>query len=181
MVADLSYDELRRIHRLEKNTPQLVEVDEDFFDSLAAFIQREKKEYLASLKNLSSSRVRSFANLKKIVEEVFALREKKLLNRALVASRSGEENYERMTLQEKKTFKELLAVLNKHRIFLQRVFEPERKTTAKSVSLKIIKDVPAFVGPDMKEYGAFSSGEMVSVPPKVAELLLVRKFAERQD
>ena len=30
----LDYDELRRIHRLEKNTSKLVEVEDDFISSL---------------------------------------------------------------------------------------------------------------------------------------------------
>ena len=39
----ITYDELRRIHRLEKNTSKLVEVDEDFIDSLEKFVEEEKK------------------------------------------------------------------------------------------------------------------------------------------
>lgn len=39
----IDFDELRRIHRLEKNTTKLVEVDEDFIDSLEKFVDEEKK------------------------------------------------------------------------------------------------------------------------------------------
>jgi DNA replication factor GINS len=178
---DLNYDELRRIYRLEKNTSRLVEVDEDFYDALSDFIQSEKKEYLAGLKSFSSSKARDFANLKKIVEEVFSIREKKLLSRALVASRNGEEAAGKIALQEKKTFKELLAVLNKHRAFLRQAFEPEKKKAAgEKLLLKILKEVPAFVGPDMQEYGPFKNDESVSLPPRVAELLMARKLAEEQ-
>jgi DNA replication initiation complex subunit (GINS family) len=60
----LDYDELRRIHRLEKNTSKLVEVDEDFISSLENFVEDEKKKYLDSLKNFSSSQAREFTNLK---------------------------------------------------------------------------------------------------------------------
>lgn len=179
---DLSYDELRRIYRLEKNTSRLVDVEEDFYDSLSLFVQASKKEYLASLKDVSSSKARNFANLKKIVEEIFALREKKLIMRALLASRNGEEINERLASLEKKTFKELLAVLNKHRGFLMQAFEPEKRKSAENVerSIKLLKEVPAFVGPDMKEYGPFSVDQTVLVPFKVAELLVARKLAEDQ-
>ena len=43
---NVSYDELRRIYRLEKNTSKLVEVDDDFFEKLNAFMKSEKEEYL---------------------------------------------------------------------------------------------------------------------------------------
>jgi DNA replication factor GINS len=178
---DLNYDELRRIYRLEKNTSKLVEVEEDFYEAISDFVQREKKEYLASLKNFSSAKARNFANLKKIVEEIFSLREKKLLSRALIASRNGGEESGKIALQEKKTFKELLAVLNRHRAFLEAAFEPEkRKAGREMVSLRILREVPAFVGPDMREYGPFSVDEAVSLPLKVAELLLARKLAEER-
>ncbi len=177
-----SYDELRRIYRLEKNTSRLVDIDEDFYEALGKFIQQEKKEYLAGLKNFSSVKARNFSNLKKIVDEIFSLREKKLVSRALIASRSGEENNVNLAAEEKKTFKELLAVLNKHRDFLRQAFEPDKKKAAERriVSLKVLKEVPAFVGPDMKEYGPFSVDEAVSLPSKVAELLVARKLAEEQ-
>ena len=179
---DLSYDELRRIYRLEKNTSKLTDVDEDFYDSLAEFIQQEKKEYLSNLKSLSSAKARNFSNLKKIVEEIFSLREKKLLSRALIASRSGEENNVRLASEEKKTFKELLSVLNRRRDFLKQAFEPGEGKVAekKELSLKLLKEVPAFVGPDMNEYGPFKADDKVIVPLKVAKLLVARKLAEEQ-
>lgn len=179
---ELSYDELRRIYRLEKNTSRLVDVDDDFYEALGAFIQHEKKEYLAGLKDFSSAKARNFSNLKKIVDEIFSLREKKLISRALIASRNGEEDNVNLAAEEKKTFKELLAILNKHRGFLRQAFEPDNKRAAEKelVSLKVLKEVPAFVGPDMKEYGPFSVDEAASLPSKVAELLVVRKLAEEQ-
>lgn len=179
---ELNYDELRRIYRLEKNTSRLVDVEEDFYDAITLFVQKEKKNYLASLKDVSSIKARNFANLKKIVEEIFSLREKKLLMRALVASRDGNESNERLADQEKKTFKELLAVLNKHRSFLLQAFESGMSKSAEKTqhSLKILKEVPAFVGPDMEEYGPFSVNQEVSVPSKVADLLVARKLAEEQ-
>ena len=40
---ELSYDEIRRIHRLEKNTSRLVEVEPDFYNQLRAFVKQEKE------------------------------------------------------------------------------------------------------------------------------------------
>ena len=79
---------------------------------------------------------------------------------------------------EPQSASELLGVLNKHRQFLSQAFEPEKKKLGEEKQkLSIIKEVPAFVGPDMKEYGPFSGGQSVELPWKTAELLIQKKLA----
>ena len=181
----LDYDQLRKIYRLEKNSSRLAEVDEDFFDSLQDFFDVQKKEYLHSLNDLSSSKAKSFSNLRKIVGEIFSMREKKLLNKALIASRTGEFENEQMALQEAETLKQLLAVLNKHQRLLDQIFKVQSKPSmAKAkpigkVSLKVLQNVPAFMGADMREYGPFKMDERVDVSKKIGELLVSRKLAEK--
>ena len=174
----LDYDELRRIHRLEKNTSKLVEVDDDFIDSLGVFIEEEKKKYLASLKNFSASDAREFTNLKRVIEEIFLMREKKILNKALIAAHTKEVSEEKMALQERETFRKLLRLLDDHFDLLSSFFGDKEKKEAQLVSIKILKDVPTFVGTDMKEYGPFKEGESVSLPSKVARLFVTRKIAQ---
>ncbi len=180
---NVSYDEIRRIYRLEKNTGKLVEVEEDFFDSLNDFLEQEKASYLESLKELSSSRARDYINLKKIAEEIFLIRQKKLLNKALVCSRTGELSEEKMALQEKKILDEMLGVLSSHRACLQGVFEEEKADASsgrENVSVVLIKDVPSFVGADMKEYGPFEKDASVHLPFKIANLLISRNLAKQE-
>jgi DNA replication initiation complex subunit (GINS family) len=174
----INYDELRRIQRLEKNTSSLVEVDEDFIDSVEVFVNEQKKEYLASLKNFSPSSAREFANLKRVVEEVFLLREKKILNKALIASRTDEGILEKVAKQEKETFKKILKILSEHDNLCKNLFgeRSEKKTSMKK--LVILKNVPTFVGTDMKEYGPFSEGDELELPEKVAKLFVTRKLAK---
>jgi len=179
----IDYDELRRIHRLEKNTSKLVEVEEDFIDSLQAFVEEEKKRYLSSLKNFSSSDGREFANLKRVVEESFLMREKKLLNKALIAVHTKEVDAGKVARQEKDTFKKLLKILDEHySLYISLFGEAEKSSSAANatLSLKMLKDVPTFVGTDMKEYGPFTEGQVVDLPPKVAKLFLTRKLAEEK-
>ena len=176
----IDYDELRRIHRLEKNTSKLVEVDEDFIDSVGAFVQEEKKKYLASLKNFSASDAREFTNLKRMIEEVFLMREKKILNKALIAAHTKEVTDEKMDKHEKDTFRKLLRLLEEHFDMFESFFGEREKKESQLVSVKILKDVPTFVGTDMKEYGPFSEGQQVELPSKVARLFIARKIAEEK-
>jgi len=179
----LDYDELRKIYRLEKNSSRLAEVDEDFFDSLRDFFEEQKKDYLRSLNDLSSTKAKSFSNLKKIVSEIFSIREKKLLNKALISSRTGEFEEEKMAVQESRTVNQLYETLNKHQNFLDEIFSLKKgkQSTSKTVgniSVKVLQNVPAFMGADMKEYGPFEKDKKVGVPEKIASLLVSRKLAE---
>lgn len=180
---DFSYDEIRRIHRLEKNTSKLVEVEQEFYNDLNSFLSAEKKEYLDSLHDLNSTKARSFTNLKKMVEEIFSLREKKILNQALIASRTNEINEANMALQEKKMFMEILSSLKKHSKILEEIFsdngkKSENKKDLNNLSVEILLDISGFVGTDMKEYGPFEKGTIVNLPVKIAKLLSERKLAK---
>lgn len=180
----LDYDELRKIYRLEKNNSGLAEVDEDFFNSVQEFFEDQKKDYLRSLNDLQSSKAKSFTNLRKIISEIVNTREKKLLNMALIASRTGELEANQISMQETETLAQLMVVLNKHQQMLDKIFGTKPGNNASKqdkigkISLKIMQSVPAFMGADMKEYGPFEKEKKVAVPEKIASLLISRKLAE---
>lgn len=184
---DLSYDEIRRIHRLEKNTSKLVEVEGDFFNSLNEFIKSEKEDYINSLKDFSIAKARNFTNLKKMVEEIFSLREKKILSLALVSVRTNELNEEHMALQEKQLYSDMVKVLNKHKKMTDEIFDgssmkaSEKAKDLNSLSIKILSDIPSFIGTDMKEYGPFKKDETIELPYKIAKLFIARKLGEGSD
>ncbi|MCX6798971.1 MAG: hypothetical protein NTW59_02635 [Candidatus Diapherotrites archaeon] len=178
----IDYDELRRIYRAEKNSSALVEVDDDFFDSLTEFFERQREEYLRSLRDISGSKAKSFTNLRKIIGEIFSLREKKLLNKALIAVRTGDFSEEKMSGPEKETMQELLRVLGRHQRILDEILsmpeEGKDKKAKEKFAVKLLQDVPAFIGADMKEYGPFPKGQEAELPEKIASLLVARKLAE---
>lgn len=184
---NLSYDEIRRIYRLEKNTAKLVEVSEDFYNLLNEFVKEEKRRYLKSLKDFSLEQARDFANLKKMVEEIFLLRQRKILNLALLASKNDEQTKAFMSLPEQKMFASAVSLLESHRQLLADLFSPNGQASSDQthaidvdlVSVRVTREVPAFIGTDMKEYGPFSTNQRVELPFSVAKLFLDRKLAER--
>ncbi|MFH1587976.1 MAG: hypothetical protein ABIA76_01400 [Candidatus Diapherotrites archaeon] len=181
----LNYDELRRIHRLEKNSSRLTELEEDFFDDLGEFVDEEKKAYFDSLKDFSISKTRSFTNLKKLVEEIFLIREKKILNKVLVAAKTKEIDFLGFTPEEKKLFSALLKQVEGHDALLEDVFLAEKKGLGKEkakalnkVRARISSEIPSFVGTDMQEYGPFKKGEEVELPVQIAKLLEGRNLVK---
>ncbi|MCD6434209.1 MAG: DNA replication complex GINS family protein [Candidatus Diapherotrites archaeon] len=173
----LDYEELRRIHRLEKSTSQIVKVDVDFFSELKKFMQEQKKEYLKAIKELDSAKAKSFENLRKLVEEIFLIRERKLLNKALIASRTNELDDSGLAEEEKQALRKMIKIINSHRDNLYSILE-EKKLEEESITVKIVKPVEVFIGPDKKEYGPFEENQSVSLPKKVALLLIKNNLAE---
>ena len=193
-MAEMNYDEIMRLYRLEKSATKPIELDENFYDELAKVMEGEKALYLKSLKDFSVSKARSFTNLKKIVEEFFDLREKKILNKALLALHSKEINEENLTSQERKTMRALLEILQAHHVLLDGMFtegkeknegaEKQKEGIGNAgsdfnmLSLTILSDVQPFIGADMKEYGPYAVGQTAELPHKVANLLISRKLAK---
>lgn len=182
----LSYDDIRRIYRLEKSTSRLVDVDAGFYNDLFEFVSAEKEKYLKSIKSFSLEEARDFANLKKMVETIFLYRQKKVLSLALVASRSNSETDEKMALSEQKLFSQAVSLLNEQKSLLAQMFGEKSvdsktlsdETALNTLSIKILKEVPAFIGPEMKEYGPYGMGVVVALPNKVAKLFVDRKLGE---
>ncbi len=180
----MDYDEMRRIYRLEKNTSRLVQLDDSFYNTLNEFVLKEKKEYMDSLKDMGNTRAKEFLNLKKMIEELFGLRQKKILNSALVAVRTGESSTDGMALQEKELYSRIFSALRNHQDLFDGIFageqasgDGERKALS-FVSVRLLKAVPGFVGADMKEYGPYTENECVSLSYKVAKLLISKSLAE---
>ncbi|MEK6821252.1 MAG: hypothetical protein AABY11_02540 [archaeon] len=238
----LDFEEMRRIYRLEKNTARLVEVPTDFFTQLHGLIEEERKKYFDSLKDLNTTRARDFGNLKKLVDEWFVVREKKILNTVLVAAQMGEKDLTHLSSEEKKLFAQLFDTLCSHRRTTQSVLDANGEfvpiivnevlhasspsspasssspahagtssesttaftssapshspsstaatatssssssTAASSssgwMSVRILSEIPSFVGTDLREYGPYKEGDVVSLPGKIAQLFISRKLGE---
>jgi len=179
----LDYDEVRRVHRLEKNSSQLTELEINFFEALKELMKKERDQFLHGLKNGSITKARDYHNLEQVVRETIAIREKKILNRALISSRTNEASYSGLLETEQQLFKELLSILKSHKTEMNVLFGENNKQTKtkekalKALSLQILSDVPSFIGTDLKEYGPFVKDQAVELPKKTADLLVERKLA----
>ncbi len=209
----LDFEEMRRIYRLEKSTARLVEVPMDFFYQLHGLIDEERKKYFDSLKDLNTTRARDFGNLKKLVDEWFVVREKKLLNTVLMSARLEEMDSQHMSAEEKIMVDNVYAALMLHRSTTKKVMDANgefvaihttpietpmvseikveekitqtippvqhaRSTSEDSLSIRILSEVPSFVGTDLKEYGPYKPGQVVELPEKIAQLFVSRKLGE---
>src|SRR3989344_1931760 len=188
MIMVVNDDEIRRIYRVEKNTTRIVQIEDDFYNQLNEFVTSEKKAYLASLTDLNASNEnKEFSTLKKMVQEWCGLRQKKILNLALMAVRTGDHQLEGLAIPEKELFSSLVEELTAHQELLESLFSSNGsskhsrnhlKTELANIDVKMLNEVPSFMGVDSKEYGPFQNGAVVELPYKVAKLLISKKLAE---
>ncbi|MEK6970627.1 MAG: hypothetical protein AABW68_02940 [archaeon] len=214
----LDFEEMRRIYRLEKSTARLVEVPDDFFTQMHGLVDDERAKYFDSLKDLNATRARDFGNLKKLIDEWFVVREKKLLNTVLVSAQLEEKDTSHLAAEEKIVFHSLYEVLRSHRNKAKSVLEangdfvpmgnpsPEKPSripladsatpstvaelpthspvsvahsaTVESLPVRILSEIPSFVGTDLREYGPYKAGQVVDLPSKIAQLFISRKLGE---
>ena len=164
----LSYSDLQSIYRLEKGSPSLHKLPEDFYSGLSDLISRLDGEYRDSALGLA--------------EEICALRRGKILR---LASRTGESTPPmNMTPIEREMYREILAVLSKYEekvLNLEGVWEKEeerKELDDGKIRVRIIRPLPAIMGSDMAHYGPFNENDEVRLPKDIARILIEQGVAE---
>lgn len=196
----ITYETIRNIHRAEKEE-ELQKLPPDFFESVRNwFSYKEKLNDTASLLEVE--------NAKKIIEDIINIRERKIVLAALRTVRGElppknltederklfdklvealksfknemkerfikpEEVVEEKVEEAKKSIEELKPVEIKEEQEKNKFIKPNGK-----LLVKILSDLPRFVGSDMKSYGPLKAGDVVYLPEEIGKLLITRNVAE---
>ncbi len=181
---DLDYERLRAIYRLEKEASRLTRLEPDFYDLLARYIEGEKEKLREATEKLDIEAMKRFMNIKKLVQEFILLREKKIIRFALFSVLEGADEIENLVGWEKDMYREIRELIERYAKKVEAVFEGGGKREEREekilnvVRVRILEDIPTFVGTDFKEYGPYRSGEEVDLPRDVADVLVRRGLAE---
>lgn len=199
MPEDLITNEkLYEALRKEKSKSELQELEAKFYNTVRAYI-KEKKSIIESQKDKQSifSKIeientkKQIETTKKILNELFEKREQKIVQLALLCSRTNPENKELDSKIEieRKFYLEILETLNKNRESnLISLIDQEKEVKTKDINttqikqqnklLRIISPIPKFIGLDLKTYGPFDTEEVANLPLKIAEVLINNNRAE---
>ena len=166
----ITFEYIRKIQREEQYDVKLSKIPDDFYEKCSKYLEQKRK--IAKKKGDRISEM-ELLNIQRILEDVYNRRETKILNKALLAIRTGIP-VENLTKNEEKFFKQIVELLRFYRektlnILTKKTKEKKEPTLEK---LKFIQDIPAFVGSDLKKYGPFKSGEEGKIPKENAELLV---------
>ncbi len=163
-METITFELIRKIQREERDSPQLTKLPENFFEKVSAYLEQKKKmeDRKASLE---------VKNVERLVENIFDLRERKILNQAIITVRTKIPP-QNLTQEEEKFFEEVVKILKERR----EKFFGLKKEKKKMVRFK--EDVPEFVGMDGETYGPFKKGEEGEIPIENFEILVKRGLVE---
>jgi len=209
----LTYELLFDMLRNEKNREELQALDKNFFADLIDYIQDKERLIKDNSDNQLFSglerekTLKQLENAKRLIKDLYERREKKVLNLAMISSRTGGLlDKSAMLPEEQKLFERLSAMLEEFRNdILYRVMGgnmPELRERAltqpaagaamplpespnassqagkDTVLVRFIHSVPKFVGKELEIYGPFESEDIANLPKQIADILVAKGRAE---
>lgn len=162
----LTFESIRDVERNERNAKRMQKLPPTFLSELKEYIERKEQ-----LKEKSSADIMEIENVKSTVQRIVELRERKLIDQALITARTNMPP-ENLLKEEEAVFWQMVEGL---KAFRRDFFEQLRKP--KEVLFRVKRSMPEFVGPDMKTY-LLKENDVVSIPKEIAELLLKEGVVE---
>ncbi|MFH1398546.1 MAG: hypothetical protein ABIG95_00360 [Candidatus Woesearchaeota archaeon] len=193
----ITYETLFDMLRNEKNHEELQKLESTFFEDLVAYIKDKKnltnKPDKQLFSNLEQEKARKqLENINRLIKELYERREKKIINMALIRSRTTSIIDESALLtQEKELFDAINQALDKGRgRMLVRLLEaelpiseqqkkPEPIVEENKVLIRFLQPVPQFVGKNLEVYGPFEEEDLAKIPAELANILLKKGKAEQ--
>ena len=176
------YDELYKAWLKEKEREDLQPLPRDFYSRLAAYMKRIEEESRMLDKRTVKGRamLREEENAKRLIEDLARMRLEKIVRAVM-----NDEVVSTTVLSEEETslYENLASEIESYRSLVRKVLRgqrPEaRRITSKKgmVVVRILKDVPAIVGADMKTYGPFKPEDVAALPRENAKLLIKQGVA----
>jgi len=172
----LNYTKLRNIQQKERSSAFLTNIGTDFYKEAAKHIKElEERMEEEKRKNPASKKLVLIAdelrNTKRIWESIFERREKKIVLAALATVRGGKGMPENLTREEKIFYDELVNLMKEYRNKIM-AGEEERDV----MIVRILKDIPHFVGSDMKKYN-LKKEDVIALSPEIGKVLVERGTA----
>lgn len=162
----LTYETIRKIIEEEKASGNLVKIPENFFKEARNYL--DKKAQIGRDWELESAERR--------LQDIIDLREKKILNLAIYASRSGIEP-KNLNPEEMELFNKILNALKSFRETIEKLMSQKEEEDL----VVITQDIEEFVGINMQHYGPFNKGDITTLPKPNANLLIKKKAARKME
>lgn len=204
--VNITYETLFELLKREKDMTDLQKLDPNFFNDFVDYLN-EKKNILGKEDSLFSDGEKKkvekqIDNAKRIIKEIYERREKKIMNIALIKSRTKSDVMDTSSFleNEKRFFDEIVKVLDvfrsdvinniidgkqasetatdKEEVNKKEINENDKKDDDKKEEVKNTKlvrflhVVPKFVGKELEEYGPFAEEDIANLPIEIADLLI---------
>jgi len=172
----ITFELVRKIQREEQRLPKPTKLPENFYQNVNNYVQQKRKTAESMGDRKTGFEVK---NIEMLIEDIFNRRERKILNGALIAVRTGipPENL----AEEEKAFFDLVvnSIKDRRASVLSHVFEEAKEQEAVSEAQVVFKeDIAEFVGSDLRKYGPYKKGDVVILPEDNVKILLEKRIVE---
>ncbi|MCS7364308.1 MAG: hypothetical protein NDF54_02575 [archaeon GB-1867-035] len=153
----------------------LSQLPSDFYINVQAYLH-SLKDKLESASDIDAKLIEAEAKLaSEIVSTIVALRLRKILKHLLSGNSGPPPNLLDVELE---AFEKIYAAVEDFLALAEKFASLEKGVLAKKILVRFIREVPAFVGADLKTYGPFKPEDVANIPLINAEALVRRKMVE---
>ena len=191
----ISFEQLREVHRKERSKPGILQIPSVFWKEVAEYVFKKMKKYEELRKNSNrfTDKVlakfeRELRNAARVIVELYALRERKIILLAWSEVATDETTDVRfLTIEEKEFFTRMVNVMKGARKEIldralageeSEIKSDEKENLPEKFKVEVVEEVKAFMGTDLNLYGPYSEGDVVELPEKYAKLLLEKGKAK---
>lgn len=181
----LTYETLFELSRREKSREELQKIESAFYKDVAVYLK--EKASLPTQNNVfaeddqTKSKIQ-LANIKLLLKELYERRERKIIQMALVKSRTKSSIIDTSALleEEKSLFEELLLVLsrNQESVLQSLLTKHEIRRGFEDVAITFLSEIPKFVGRNLELYGPFVPGDTATIPKELASIIIAKGKAK---
>lgn len=182
----LSYNHLYDLVRRERSHQELQELQKEFYVETQQFLQGLLEAVRAEPLHSEAARTQ-FVNSQKLLKQLYELREEKILHLAQNKCRTGSSLIDTTKLleSERALFEDLITALTNarqcHHLDATQIIKPvehQEPAPVMTISIKLLKPVPEFMGKSMETYGPFEENAIVELPEPVAQVLIRKGTAQ---
>ena len=199
MEEEINYISLRKIQEMEKKSPVLTDLTQNFYNDLSKFLKslnsRLENEKSPQKTTLLTDEIQ---NISKIALNIYELREKKILLAAVSKVRGGNPELKNLTDEEKNLFNTVLTSMRNTRVKIlknkeknnektinnldeekpEEIKEPIEKNENNNPIVRVTQNIPEFIGTDKNKYN-LRKDDVLSLPKDMSEMLLKRGAIEK--
>lgn len=199
--VNITYETLFDLLRREKSRAELQTLEKNFYEQVFEYIRTKNDALNTSNATTSYSEKEKLKiqikNAKKIIKELYELREKKIVLLSINKVKTGSKliNTEVMLESEKNLFDDSCKVLQKYKDSTlnfdiknkprattqtnQKEEEKEKQQESKEIEVEFTVNLPKFVGQDGTIHGPYNLGETKKLPTQIAKLLIEKNKAKK--
>jgi len=175
----ITYSDLYEALRKEKYNEKLQKLPKNFFVQVGAYFKEKKaitaKESEDSLFDEEIAKTkRQLENAKSIVKELLTIRERKILNLALIAAKTGIDSHdaENVLSHEKELLEVVTKKIEEDGKKLNSVLQGTEEKNLKNQLIRFTQDTPEFLDLDLNHLGPFRRGDVANLPKEIVTILV---------